>query len=499
MEEVVKYNKFYDTGNPKREKENFQQFYFDRLDLSKSVVPISFYRSDFRGAKITDCSYFKNNFGNADFIDCVIENSSFISCSFKYSELYNSFYKKVFFQESVFSSASLVKLVFEDSSFVNIKFRVNTFRDCKYINTTIQDCDFHKSSMDEIEFESVSFNNVDLSGMTAMNLYFDNCIFENVVVDADYLGSYFFKGKLPGNIRLKYRGKIFDFDIRQLDLLNNLFMLLWEKGRYYEAINILVQKNVINKKNVSIIEPVKHALQLILSNPNVLRRTYQVEKIFRLFEYYFNSAHVAVSDYFKFIQFLDTRDFSTLRFDEQLVITEKIQKLKTIIDRLPLDDVFILNDGGDPIMVLEITINDEDKNAFEILFARIAHKIRTTIGLGSEFYYIAGIRKGSLIYDIVMYASGALVLLKILKASVKELRGIAHESMQFKIDYASNKTIMKQLESPVTLDKLQKIRKVQAASDKVIATNNVISKKDLNEFLPIIKKMVLHPNQLTDS
>jgi len=499
MKEIVSYNKFYDTGEPKRERENFQQFHFDKLDLSKALVPISFHRSDFRGAKITDCRYFKNNFENADFIDCVVIDSAFVSCSFKYTELYNSYYQNVIFQETAFSSASQVKLVYKNCFFLKIKFRINTFRDCKYFNTTIKGCNFQRSSMDEVEFEKVTFSSVDLSSMTAINLYFNNCNFENVVIDADYLGSYFFKGKLPENIRMKYRGKLFDFDITQVDLLNSLFMLLWEKERYYEAINILVQKNVFHKHNVTIIDRVKYALQLILINPNELRRTYQIDKIFRLFEYYFNSSHVLVSDYFKFIQLMDDCDLSALSFQEQLLVNEKLQKLKMIIDSLPLEDAFILSEAGNALMAVEITIDEADQEAFERTFDHVVRKLSYGTEAHGEPYYIAGIRKGSLIYDIVMYASSALLLLKLLKTSLKEARAVVHQAMQFKIDYKANKTLAAQFESSVSLDKLQKIRKAQAYPEKVIFSNNGISDRDLQELSPIVKKMTLHPNQLPNA
>ena len=52
MADIAQAYKFSDNGTRKREKENFQNYLFQGIDLRQSDEPISFYRSDFRGAKL---------------------------------------------------------------------------------------------------------------------------------------------------------------------------------------------------------------------------------------------------------------------------------------------------------------------------------------------------------------------------------------------------------------------------------------------------------------
>lgn len=500
MSNIIKPFTFSDDGNNKREKENFQGFLFNKLDMSERTVPISFYRSDFRGAKFQDVTFSGNNFSNSDFIDSSVINTTFDNSQFKYAEIYNSYFEKTSFSKSTFSSTSLIKLVYKNCIIENTKFDVNTFRECKFSNCKFIDSTFEKNSMDDIEFEKTTFKNIDLSNMTAINLFFSDCKFENVVIDADYLGSYFFKGKFFENLKLKYRGKVFDLDISQSDLLNNLFKILLERGRYYEAINIVIQKNLLYEEKKSIFSLIKMASEQLFKEKSQLKRTYQFDKIFRLLEYYLNTGYVSLSDYFMIIGYFEKLELSKLEFFEQISFLEKLSRLKMLLEKMDLALNFIESTAGHDHVLMEITINEADQKKFEKYFEVTMKDIGKKLSVKGVPYQIVGSRKGSLIYEIVGYSGAALVFMKILLSLVKVTRQTLHESIHLAIDYRMDSkalSLSKKISGRDQLKKMKEIKEYQLISKKNIGKTSDVASEDVEKLLPLIKSAVIYPNALT--
>ncbi|MDF2449473.1 MAG: hypothetical protein K0R26_1977 [Bacteroidota bacterium] len=499
MNSIIKPFTFADDGNNKREKENFQDFLFSKLDMSDRKSPISFYRSDFRGAKFQDVLFKGNNFSNSDFIDSSVINTTFENSKFNFSEIYNSYFEKSFFTNSTFSSTSLIKLVYKNCVIENTKFDVNTFRECKFYNCKISNSVFEKNSMDEVEFEKTSFKNIDLSNMTAINLFFSDCKFENVIIDADYLGSYFFKGKFFDNLKLKYRGKVFDLDISQSDLLDNLFKLLMQKGRYYEAINIVIQKNLLHNEKKSVFSLVKMASERLFKEKSQLKRTYQFDKIFRLLEYYINTGYVSLSDYFRIIGYFESLELSNLDFLDEISFIEKLNRLKALIERMDLTMNFIENSIDTRQILMEITIDESDKRKFDKYFESIMDDIGKQLSVKGIPYQVVGTRKGSLIYEIVAYTGAALILMKMLLAFVKVTRQTIHESIHLAIDYRiDTKALLlsKKLGGRDQIEKMKDLKEYQLLSKKALGKTSDVTSEDIEKLLPLIKSAVIYPNAL---
>lgn len=500
MSNIIKPFTFSDDGNSKREKENFQGFLFNKLDMSDRKIPISFYRSDFRGAKFQDVAFNGNNFSNSDFIDSSVVNTTFQNTRFNYAEVYNSYFEKTSFYNTTFSSTSLIKLVFKNCEIENSKFEVNTFRECKFTNCKISDSIFEKNSMDEVEFEKTSFKNIDLSNMTAINLFFSDCKFENVIIDADYLGSYFFKGKFFDSLKLKYRGKVFDLDISKADLLDNLFKLLLERGRYYEAINIVVQKNLLHNDRNSIFALVKLASEQLFKEKNQLKRTYQFDKIFKLLEYYINTGYVALSDYFRIIGYFEGLELARMDFLDEISFVEKVNRLKILIERMDLTINFIENIDDKKQMLMEVTIDEADKRLFEKYFEAVMIDIGKSLSVKEIPYQIVGNRKGSLIYDIIAYSAAALVFMKIILALVKVTRQTLHESIHLAIDYnIDSKALLlsKKLSSRDQLKKMKDLKEYQLLAKKAVGKTSDVGSEDVEKLLPLLKAAVIYPNAIT--
>ncbi|MDR2166407.1 MAG: pentapeptide repeat-containing protein, partial [Clostridiales bacterium] len=71
MGELVRQKRFASTGSTSREKEDFTYTLFENIDFMQDDSPVSFFRSDFRGAKFVNVIFYRNNFDRADFISSV--------------------------------------------------------------------------------------------------------------------------------------------------------------------------------------------------------------------------------------------------------------------------------------------------------------------------------------------------------------------------------------------------------------------------------------------
>jgi uncharacterized protein YjbI with pentapeptide repeats len=467
MSQVTEFKKFYDNGNPKRQKENFQDYLFDGFKQEKSLSPVSFYRSDFRGAKIQNCLFVKNNFSRADFIDCAVEFTSFSACLFKFSEFQNCFFSKSGFEGTSFTSASFNRLLFDDCDLSNASFHDITARDCTFKNCKFWNVKFSQNSFDQIRFDRCHFVNIDLSNMTAINFYFTNCTFDDIVIEADYLGSYFFKGTHLDKIKLKYRGKLMKLDIQNHELFSNLFKIFLEKKRYYEAINIYIQGRPVSNGVRSISEITFFSIKELLHELNFLKREYALEKIFQIYEYYFNSALISMDDYFELIAFIQKSDVSLLSIEEQLLIKSSMTRLLDMFNSADLSDKFI-ETKRPGIALFIITIDDKGEKKFLQALDEYVRLLVATKCQEEHIYSIIGKRAGSIIMEIAIHSTIGLYLLRVLRSGIKHLRGISNDTVQIVVDANVNRKLLAEAKKAKSLEKLKQIKQIQILSEKAI-------------------------------
>lgn len=499
MTQLTNSSLFHDNGNKKRERENFQNFIFNEIDTRDHSAPISFYRSDFRGARLMRSYFLNNNFSNADFIDTYLYATTFEKSKFKSTEFYNSYVERSTFINLNFSACSLVRLIFDHAKFDQVKFLSNNIQESKFINSEIRDCIFTKTSIDEVCFENTQIVNVDLSPMTAINLYFDQCTFENVVIDADYLGSYFFKGEFFDRLKLRYRGRIFKLKIGETELLANLFRLMIEKERYYEAINHIVQKNLIDNKASLIFPVVKLSLDRLLKDKNVLKRTYQISKIFSLFEFYFNSGYIKLNDYYQLTNYIDRIDISELDINEKLDLVTNNERIKNLLKMSIIETSMFDNISDHDTLYLEITIDEEDKNEFEFLLNLLLAKWTNINQPENSVYFIIGRRQGSIVYEIVILSSLGFLLLNIFRKSL---------SLRKKTDVISGlksqiaETVLKNINTEISRADFSKLG-IKEQLEIVRFVNEIDNErltedKSVQRFLNIIKIMQGQPTALNE-
>jgi len=498
MGQIAERLKFYDNGNNKRIKENFQGYLFNKINLSDSKHPISFYRSDFRGTKFKDCSFSKNDFSRSDMIDSVIENSSFSHCLFRYSELFNSFFSKTNIVDTEFKSASFSRLFFNGCLLEGGQLQDVTVRDCSFQECKIIKTSFVKNSFDEVKFEKCGFADVDLSSMMAINLYFTDCTFKDMIIDADYLGSYFFKGSYFKEVRIKYRGKFFNLEMSKQELIGNLFKIFLESNRYYEALNLFLQKNLLQDIYCSPIEITIHIIRQLLAESNFLRRSYQLEKIFHIYEFYFNTNVIAIGDYYQLFAFFDTLVISDLTLQEQITIANSLHRLKSLFDMVNYRIEFI-NSVNSDVALLEITVSDQNKDAFLQEFESFIKQLFKSASPQGQLYAFIGKRKGSVIYEIAINASVGIFLLRALKVSLKHLRSIGNEISQIVIDFSVTRKLLGEVKEAKSIDRLKQIKKFQKLSSKIIQQANKQNDIDANKLTSMIQSAKYFPNAFLKS
>jgi len=498
MTNIVEFSKFVDNGSSKRERENFQNYLFDSFDTRGHEKPISFYRSDFRGAQIRDCYFVSNNFSNADYIDCYIKATVFEKCKFKSTEIYNSYFEDVNFSDFSFSSCSIVRILFDKVNFTNIGFHSNNIQETKFKNCLIKNCTFPKTTIDEVVFEDSTFVNADLSPMTAINIYFNNCLFENVIVDADYLGSYFFKENFLNTLKLKYRGRLVKLEIDKLELLANLFKLFLEKRRFYEAMNLVVQKNFIEKNASSIYPIVKFSIINLLKEENSLIRSYQLTRIFKLLEYYFNTGYIKLYDYFRTVGLIEGLDLSSFNISEQIDVISQNERIKNLLRLSVIDKNMTDNLGEKDLLLLNVTIDESDEEEFEDLLESILAKWTGVDVAKNNIYFIIGKRKGSLIYEIITLAGlGILLLNSFRKTLSSKKKNDQISGLKIKIATSVLERVDAQIKETHIIEDMKGLLEIaQLASS--LDLNTFTNDKKTQQILSIIKSIQGQPTTLLD-
>ena len=261
MSKLVKYFEFIDNGSIKREKENFKYHLFKNFDFKHKNKPISFFRSDFRGAKFIDIIFYENNFDRADFIDASIFNSYFLKTNIGMSELKNCFIKDTEFKENIYKTTSIQGCVFINCKFISEKFLIN-MHNCEFINCEFIRCNFERSTIEEVLFNSCDIIECDLATMHAENLSFNECMLDEVFFGRDYWCSYLFKETSLNSINLKYRGKITSVK-EDRALFKEYFIELYKTSRFFEFINAKIIFNSIKGNKKSIFPILKNILYLL--------------------------------------------------------------------------------------------------------------------------------------------------------------------------------------------------------------------------------------------
>lgn len=289
--------KFVDDGRGDRSKESFQGVSFDKINQLKSA-PISFFRSDFRKARIADCVFVKSNFSRCDFIASIFENSRFLECDFLTSSMMNCVFRKCIFERNKHFNPDLIRCRLSECDFLSQRMERAAWRDTVFSNCRFVACSLAKSSLLGMEFDNCDLSKLNLARISAQDIHFCGGNLHGVVFDPDYLGTYTFKNVSLENVRFEYRSLKIDFSISRPEDFLALGEHLVSQQRWSEAFNVfalLAQLHGRQSQHISLENRWERCFTAALDLNIPADAAENVRRLFRLATHYLDVGMMTVS------------------------------------------------------------------------------------------------------------------------------------------------------------------------------------------------------------
>ena len=489
MNELVTRSHFVDTGNPQRESENFQHHVFKNISFENSAKPVSFFRSDFRGAHFDTVRFYRNDLRRIDILDATVLNSSFSECRLDVAELDNSFFGKTLFASNLYDSTSIKKCVFDECQFTQEKFIKTDVRQCSFNGSRIRDCIFEMAIFDDVRFTDCALERIDISNMTATNFYFVNTRFDDVTIDLDYLATYRFRSGLPGGLKYKYRGQVITLDLKAPSVLHDFTSHFLKTERYYEFFNLML---LINSAAESP-QPLAPVFRTVLSNieqlSNDLVRRKQIDQMFSSLEFYFGSSVISFADYLQMLRALEQRAIGSTAKDKFLY-RGHVEYLKDLVLSASYSYDFIGSIKSDVIfsaeMVLEESEPHEAMRRVELLCETVAEMAGSYDENGMPFK-ITGWRRGSITVEMIGYSAFFFLLLKIVKE-------VAQTSVSVAIAYTMGKKAIGIVRSATSAKELRELERLQIVRTAITP----LQAAGLKDLLNTVKELKLYVDTPAD-
>jgi hypothetical protein len=376
---------------------------FADLDFLQAQQPISFFRGDFRRAKIDNVRFWKSDFDRADFIDAFVRLSHFESCKFG-TDFLNTYFDGVHFSRNHSDTCTITDCVYENCTFSSETIINSTLSACRYKNCVFDSCDLRMNTADTLAFTKCKFENVDFSNMTAVNFQFADCRFENVRLDPDYLGTYLFKGSAPDNIHLTCRGESLQLNAEYLSSLEMLMNSYSTATRYYEVFNCAVLYNYLAQRGKTLVPLFRWVIHSINSEPAFIRK-HSAERIIGLLTFYADSPAIATNELFALVTALDDIAVEEISLVERLQIESKVSLLKQWIQAILLQ----WQSPRPPeagALYFEVTIEESDRAKVKALL-RGFFEDRASDAAG---VVVLGERRGSLILECAGHGAAVFAL-----------------------------------------------------------------------------------------
>ncbi len=421
MKEISHSGYFTDNGNNKRERENFRNFIFRDLEIKGTDQFFSFYRSDFRGANITDCKFANTLFDMADFIDTSLIRVQFCNVEWGASEIKNCYFEGVNFNKNKHES-SIQKSIFVNCHFAGEHFKSTifdvTFKDCSFTN-----CDFEGSTLEDIKFINTVFTNCELSTMHAENFTFECCILDGVVWGIEYWFSYFIYKTKMSDIKLKYRGYYVDIS-KDKALFSSILVDLQKKANFFEYINILVLHQILANDNEKItikdhLQEFPRIFDLLLNESSTVHRKKQMLGLFKLLQFYLFKDNFSLYDTMCIVEYVNSLSLDNISSDEALIYRAEVYKINEMFSEIPFNYQQILTLPHDYMISAAIRLDYDEYSEAKQFIDNTFRMLASMLNIGTDSSYtIIDTRKGSWEFEILSYAIIIVLFLKVIRGSV---------------------------------------------------------------------------------
>lgn len=414
---------------------------FENIDFHKYVHLVSFFRSDFRGAKFTNIKFYKNNFDRSDFLSAIFIDCSFDKVQFGCCQMKNCYFKNVKFTNNLYRNTSIHSTTFVNCEFPDETFLIN-MQHCKLINCTFSGCTFEMSTTDSDIFEYCKFINTNLATMHAENHKFVGCQFNNVCIDSSYFFGYSIANCIWNKVVFLYRGEHVSFE----DILVDEFLDKFEtEHRYNDILNFYINKKVqeeipaLLKKSLKYYEQETFCRML---NISLILESLSFAAIYETVDYEILHESLAI---------ITDIDMSKYSFDERIEIDALNTKLQNALYLRPHSEEYLAKIDVNSKSLLSIRLNSDDYDKC----IDTARKLLDSIS-DKNYWTLIEKHKGSW---ILIYSAATVM---VLAALPKIIKNFADVCLDIKTKKAISDKLLQKLENTDT--SLKDIKKLTTAA-----------------------------------
>lgn len=425
---------FIDDGRLDRSKESFQGIVFKGLRQEPDKA-ISFSRSDFRGANISDCHFHSNNFTRADFISARVMNTRFVSCDFMTSFISNSIFENCLFKNNKNFNSDIYRCDMINCNFVNQPVSRAIWRDLRFTRCLFSGFPIERSTVENVTFTECDLSNADLSQMSAMDIIFENCCVEGTILDPDYLGSYIFISTPLNKLKFSYRTRNLEFSLSNPSDLVSLGHYLETQGRWSEAFNM---KIIGMQLHPSVFQnnTLPEAWMLYLTNSIKLDipsdASENILRMFRIAKLYLLSGGISISDTLMFIAF--SNEISRVSMNglaHEALHTGRASLLGKLQDIHNLDKLLTMDRHSLNKFRFQVQFESKDEYTVGQKFSGVMDRISAETGMT---YQVLRIGYGSVLVEAISTLVIILIFFRAARSAsynLAEMRVAHHASKRF--------------------------------------------------------------------
>lgn len=460
MNSLSIYNFFCKQNEEKVEKQDLTYQIFKDIDYTRLIYKTSFFRSDFRGSKFENVTFFQNNFDIADFINNIFLNVEFNDVNFGEAELKNCVFDKCYFRENTYTSVPITNCTFIKCDFINETFRL-TMKECTFKECTFKNCIFDQCSTDTIEYNDCVIIKCEMSTMHAENYKIIDCTFRDTYLGINFLGSYLIKGTDFNLLSFKYRGEI--VPIKDNTFFSQYIFDLFKHFRYYEYLNLLI----LLDKNCVLEDELSKVLNNFNNIENKNLRLYTIKCIIEMIEFYFESDYLSISTMCNLIEILEKNKNIFLN-DEKINLECGIYRLENLISTSNIQIKYLLGCDPEKMAKAELTFDTEDIEDSKAKVDKLMCFVNRNL-LDDYYavpYNIVSIKKGSVIITIT--SSLLLILL-----AAKVAKSVCHTVCKMQVEIAASKKLLNTIESTKTHGSMLNVLKNYSNYEKEFDKNDL--------------------------
>lgn len=438
------------------ESRNLSYSVFENVNFHKYLHLVSFFRSDFRGAKFTNIQFYKNNFDRSDFLSAVFIDCCFEKVQFGCCQMKNCYFENVKFTNNLYRNTSIHSTTFVNCEFPDETFLIN-MQHCKLNNCIFSGCTFEMSTTDNDTFDKCKFYNTNLATMHAENHKFVKCQFNNVCIDSSYFFGYSIANCTWNQVTFLYRGEYVDFE----DMLTEDFLRTFEaEHRYNDIINFYIDKkeqekipNML-KKSLYYYKELVHGRMLDIS---ILLESLAFAAIYETVDYnILNEAITIITD----------ADMSNYSFDERIEIDALCTKLKNALYLKSHSEEYLTKIDVNSKSTLSINLNSDDYDKC----VKTAKQLLNSVS--DECYWtLIEKQKGSW---ILIYSAATVIVLAALPKIIKNFSDVYFDIKTKKV--LSDKLLQKLEASDVSLKEIKKLTTLTHEAELMTPAGNCMNK-----------------------